>query len=52
MNNIFCGVLSDEASMITDNIEMLPSASVGESVKDSANLLKCFELFIVAILLC
>lgn len=31
-NNIFGDILSDEASMITGSIGMLPSASVGESV--------------------
>eukprot|EP00494_Astrolonche_serrata_P013439 UN13559 len=30
-NNIFGDILSDEASMITGSIGMLPSASVGES---------------------
>jgi isocitrate/isopropylmalate dehydrogenase len=44
-NNIFGDILSDEASMITGSIGMLPSDS-------SAYLLKCFELFIVAILFC
>jgi hypothetical protein len=51
-NNIFGDILSDEASMITGSIGMLPSASVSESVIDSAYLLRCFELFIVAILFC
>ena len=31
-NNIFGDILSDEASMITGSIGMLPSASLGESV--------------------
>lgn len=31
-NNIFGDILSDEASMLTGSIGMLPSASVGESV--------------------
>lgn len=32
-NNIFGDILSDEASMITGSIGMLPSASLGESVR-------------------
>ena len=39
-NNIFGDILSDEASMITGSIGMLPSASVGESVIDSSNALE------------
>lgn len=31
-NNIFGDILSDEASMITGSIGMLPSASLGASV--------------------
>lgn len=31
-NNIFGDILSDQASMITGSIGMLPSASLGESV--------------------
>lgn len=31
-NNIFGDILSDEASMLTGSIGMLPSASLGESV--------------------
>lgn len=31
-NNIFGDILSDEASMITGSIGMLPSASLGEKV--------------------
>lgn len=34
-NNIFGDILSDEASMITGSIGMLPSASLGESVFSS-----------------
>jgi len=34
-NNIFGDILSDEASMLTGSIGMLPSASVGESVCDN-----------------
>lgn len=34
-NNIFGDILSDEASMITGSIGMLPSASLGESVLSS-----------------
>jgi 3-isopropylmalate dehydrogenase len=30
-NNIFGDILSNKASMLTGSIEMLPSASVGES---------------------
>jgi len=32
-NNIFGDILSDEASMITGSIGMLPSASLGEKVR-------------------
>lgn len=32
-NNIFGDILSDEASMITGSIGMLPSASLGDSVR-------------------
>jgi len=32
-NNIFGDILSDEASMITGSIGMLPSASLGASVR-------------------
>jgi len=32
-NNIFGDILSDEASMITGSIGMLPSASLGASVQ-------------------
>lgn len=38
-NNIFGDILSDEASMITGSIGMLPSASLGEKVQ---NLLMFF----------
>lgn len=31
-NNIFGDILSDEASMISGSIGMLPSASIGQSV--------------------
>lgn len=34
-NNIFGDILSDEASMITGSIGMLPSASLGESVQSN-----------------
>jgi isocitrate/isopropylmalate dehydrogenase len=51
-NNIFGDILSDEASMITGSIGMLPSASVGESVIDSTNFFKRFEWSIDAILFC
>lgn len=37
-NNIFGDILSDEASMITGSIGMLPSASLGESVWQLINL--------------
>ncbi|KAF9599642.1 hypothetical protein IFM89_001588, partial [Coptis chinensis] len=30
-NNIFANIMSDEASMLTGSIRMLPSASLGES---------------------
>lgn len=33
-NNIFGDILSDEASMITGSIGMLPSASLGKSVRE------------------
>jgi len=43
-DNIFGDILSDEASMITGSIGMLPSASVGESVIES---LQCFGVLSV-----
>lgn len=51
-NNIFGDILSDEASMITGSIGMLPSASVGESVIDSLDALKFSESFIDTIMFC
>jgi isocitrate/isopropylmalate dehydrogenase len=51
-NNIFGDILSDEASMITGSIGMLPSASVGETVIDPSNALKFSQLFIDAFIFC
>lgn len=45
-NNIFGDILSDEASMLTGSIGMLPSASVGESV-GNCDLL-CTSLFAIS----
>lgn len=45
-NNIFGDILSDEASMLTGSIGMLPSASVGESV-GHCDLL-CTSLFAIS----
>jgi hypothetical protein len=41
INSIFGDILSDEASMITGSIGMLPSASVGESVIDMSHSIVC-----------
>jgi isocitrate/isopropylmalate dehydrogenase len=52
-NNIFGDILSDEASMITGSIGMLPSASVGESViLNLSNALKFSQWYIDAIIFC
>lgn len=42
-NNIFGDILSDEASMLTGSIGMLPSASVGESVMHGQNFSAFFR---------
>lgn len=43
-NNIFGDILSDEASMLTGSIGMLPSASVSESVCENPIASDPFEL--------
>lgn len=45
-NNIFGDILSDEASMLTGSIGMLPSASVGESVGHRDLL--CTSVFVMS----
>lgn len=44
-NNIFGDILSDEASMLTGSIGMLPSASIGESVCEKWLLFIVSDLF-------
>lgn len=43
-NNIFGDILSDEASMLTGSIGMLPSASVGESVRVNLVPIFCLQI--------
>ena len=51
-NNIFGDILSDEASMITGSIGMLPSASLGESVSPLHLLIVQIYLIIVQSIKC
>lgn len=48
-NNIFGDILSDEASMITGSIGMLPSASLGESVRRMIYFFLFYSVFTVLV---
>jgi len=51
-NNIFGDILSDEASMITGSIGMLPSASLGESVSKTKSNISRFLCLLLSYIDC